>query len=90
MFGDSSHEVFGAVAFLRVKSANSDQVSIQLALFFCKTRVASMKALTIPKLELQASLVAARSRSDVCEKLPIRVARTFMRTDSTTVLQELK
>ena len=46
-----------------------------------------MKALTIPKLELQASLLAARLRKDVQKALTLDISRTFMWTDSTTVLQ---
>ena len=48
-----------------------------------------MKALTIPKLELQASLLAARLRKVLENALTVRVDNTFMWTDSTTVLQWL-
>ena len=48
-----------------------------------------MKALTIPKLELQAALLAARLRNEVQKALKITIQRTFMWTDSTTVLQWL-
>ncbi len=87
LFADSSQEAFGAVAFLRGKFEGSDCTSTQLAFVFGKARVAPMKALTIPKLELQASLLAARLRSEVHEALTIGISRTFMWTDSTTVLQ---
>ena len=48
-----------------------------------------MKALTIPKLELQAALLAARLRNEVQRPLTLQIERTFMWTDSTTVLQWL-
>ena len=48
-----------------------------------------MKALTIPKLELQASLLAARLRKEVQKALTLDISKTFMWTDSTTVLQWL-
>ena len=55
LFGDSSQDVFSAVAFLRAKVVKKEnQEQTQLAFLFWKDRVASMKALTIPKLELQA------------------------------------
>ena len=61
LFGDSSQEVFSAVAFLRAKVTTKDSGSTtELAFVFWKTRVAPRKALTIPKLELQASLLASR------------------------------
>ena len=46
-----------------------------------------MKALTIPKLELQASLLAARLRKEVEKALALEISKTFMWSDSTTVLQ---
>ena len=46
-----------------------------------------MKALTIPKLELQASLLAARLREEVEKALTLEISKTFMWSDSTTVLQ---
>ena len=48
-----------------------------------------MKALTIPKLELQASLLAARLRKEIENALTIRIDNTFTWTDSTMVLQWL-
>ena len=54
-----------------------------------KARVAPMKTLTVPKLELQAALLAARLREEICKALTVPVQNTFMWTDSTTVLQWL-
>ena len=55
LFGDSSQEVFTAVAFLRAKVTAKDSGSTrELAFVFRKARVAPMKALTNTKLELQA------------------------------------
>ena len=88
LFGDSSQDVFSAVAFLRAKVVKKEnQEQTQLAFVFGKARVAPMKALTIPKLELQASLLAARLRKEVEKALTLEVSKTFMWSDSTTVLQ---
>ena len=46
-----------------------------------------MKALTIKKLELQASLLEARLRKDVEKAMTLETSETFMWSDSTTVLQ---
>ena len=48
-----------------------------------------MKALSIPKLELQAALLATRLKEEVLKALTIPVSSTFMWIDSTTVLQWL-
>ena len=50
VFGDSSQDVFSAVAFLRARMNCNEKTETQLALVFGKARVAPMKALTIPKL----------------------------------------
>ena len=89
MFGDSSQDVFCAVAFLRGKVNTGNGCSTEIAFVFGKARVAPMKALTIPKLELQAALLAARLRNEVQSALTLQIDRTFMWTDSTTVLQWL-
>ena len=88
LFGDSSQDVFSAVAFLRAKVVKKEnQEQTQLAFVFGKARVAPMKTLTIPKLELQASLLAARLRKEVEKALSLEISKTFMWSDSTTVLQ---
>ena len=88
LFGDSSQDVFSAVAFLRAKVVKREnQEQTQLAFVFGTARVAPMKALTIPKLELQASLLAARLRKEVAKALSLEISKTFMWSDSTTVLQ---
>ena len=89
MFGDSSQDVFSAVAFLRGKVTAANRTSTELAFVFGKARVAPMKALTIPKLELQASLLAARLRKEIQNALTLKIDKIFMWTDSTTVLHWL-
>ena len=48
-----------------------------------------MKALSIPKLELQAALFATRLKEEILKDLTFKVTDIFMWTDSTTVLQWL-
>ena len=52
VFGDSSQDVFSAVAFLRARVGSNEGSETELAFVFGKARVAPMKALTIPKWEL--------------------------------------
>ena len=61
----------------------------QLAFVLGKARVAPMKVMTIPKLELQAALLAALLKQDICRALTVHVNKVYMWTDSTTVLQWL-
>ena len=85
MFGDSSQDVFCAVGFLRAKCLSSGEAMVRFVVG--KARVAPMKPLTIPKLELQAALLAARLKVKILNALTINVQEVFMWTDSTTVLQ---
>ena len=87
MFGDSSQDVFCAVGFLRARLASSHKT--QISFIFGKARVAPMKALSIPKLELQAALLATRLKDDILTALTVSINHVFMWTDSTTVLQWL-
>ena len=76
MFGDSSQDVFCAVAFLRALLASSHQT--ELAFVFGKARVAPMKALSSPKLELQAVLLATRLKEKILKGLFFKVTDIFM------------
>ena len=88
MFGDSSQDIFSAVAFLRarVKTPTGEEKT-ELAFVLGKARVAPMKVMTVPKLELQAALLAARLKREITQALTVTVNQVFMWTDSTTVLQ---
>ena len=46
-----------------------------------------MKALSIPKLELQAALLAARLKDDILTAVTVCINHVYMWTDSTTDLQ---
>ena len=89
MFGDSSQEVFSAVAFLRAQVNTSSGPKTELAFVLGKARVALMKVMTTPKLELQADLLAARLKQDIYRALTVPVNKFYMWTDSTIVLQWL-
>ena len=49
--------------------------------------MAPMKVMTVPKLELQAALLAARLKREITQALTVNVNQVLMWTDSTTVLQ---
>ena len=92
MFGDSSQEVFSAVAFLntcRAQVNTSSGPKTELAFVLGRARVAPMKVMTIPNLELQSALLAALLEQDIRRALTVHVNNVYMWTDSTNVLQWL-
>ena len=89
MFGDSLQEFLKAVAFLRARVTTSGGPQMELAFVLGKARVAPMKVTTVPKRELQAALLAARLKKDICQALTVNFNRVSQWTDSTTVLQWL-
>ena len=66
MFGDRSQDIFSAVAFLRARvKTPTGEKKTELAFVLGKARVAPMKVMTVPKLELQAALLAARQKREI-------------------------
>ena len=59
----------------------------EIAFVLEKARVAPMKVMTLPKLEIQAALLAARLKREIRQALTVIVNQVLMWTDSTTVLQ---
>ena len=51
-----------------------------------KTRLAPIKTLTIPRLELQAAVVATRLKSKILEEIDFEVDETHLWSDSKIVL----
>lgn len=51
-----------------------------------KSRVAPLKQLSIPRLELEAALLGSRLAKNVIEKHSIKIDNVFMWSDSKTVL----
>ena len=87
MFGDSSQDVFCAVGFLRARLSSSHKT--QISFIFGIARIAPIKALSIPKLELQVALLATPLKDDILTALTVCSNHVYMWTDSTTVLQWL-
>ena len=88
MFGDNSQDIFSAVAFLRARvTTPTGEEKTELAFVLGKARVAPMKVMTVPKLELQAALLASRLKREIARALFVTINQVYMWTDSTTVLQ---
>ena len=83
VFSDASEKAFAAVSYLRT---THDDSHVSITFLIGKARVAPMKRLTIPNLELQAATLGSRLATYIKEELDLHIARTLMWTDSTTVL----
>ena len=76
MFGDSLQDVFCAVGFFRAHvTCTSGEIITELAFVLGKALVAPVKVMTVPKLELQAALLAARLKREICRALTVTVDR---------------
>ena len=87
VFADASEVAFGAAAYWRFETQDH---SYQSSLIFGKTRLAPIKPLTIPRLELQAAVMAVRMSQTIQKELDVMPSQITYWTDSTTVLSYIK
>ncbi|XP_073950071.1 uncharacterized protein [Choristoneura fumiferana] len=85
VFSDAAVKAMSAVAYWRWY----DEGEIKIAFVASKCRVAPVKSLTVPRLELQAALLAARLADAIQKAHKLDVARRYFWCDSTTVLHWL-
>ncbi|XP_055542986.1 uncharacterized protein LOC129728564 [Wyeomyia smithii] len=85
-FSDASEEAYAAVVYLRRVSENGQ---IRVSLIAAKTKVAPVKQVTIPRLELNAAELLARLMKRIAGPLGRFQIQQFAWTDSTIVLQWL-
>ena len=83
-FADASETGYGAVGYLRMVD---EEGKIHCSFLAGKARVAPLKSVTIPRLELTAATVAVRLNAQVTRELEIAVDSSTFWTDSTTVLR---
>lgn len=85
-FADASQRAYGAVLYLRVISADGARVSILMA----KSKVAPLKTLSIPRLELCAAHLLAKMTRHYLDLLLITGLQVHLWSDSTDVLYWLR
>ncbi|XP_074026678.1 uncharacterized protein isoform X1 [Leptinotarsa decemlineata] len=85
-FCDSSEKAFLTVVYLRFIHENIIYTSFVSA----KTRVAPIKQITIPRLELQAAVMLSRLINSVKKSLKINISKIYLWTDSRIVLQWIR
>ena len=83
IFADASQPVFGDIGYLRFDQPDGVKTSFVLA----KSRVAPLKYVSIPRLELCAALLAARLSKVMKSELRLKVDQITFWSDSTTVLR---
>lgn len=86
-FSDASTEGYGACSYLRmISSANQ----VHVALVLSKARVAPLKQLTIPRMELQGAVTATRLSEKLKSELSIDIQQEYFWCDSMIVLGYVK
>ena len=84
IFTDASEEAMCIVAYLQ------DEAALKLTYVIGKCRVAPIRHMTIPKLELQAAVYGVRLRKQLLNEHDVRIDKIYHWTDSSRVLQWLQ
>ncbi|XP_071581073.1 uncharacterized protein [Temnothorax nylanderi] len=85
-FSDASQLAMAAVVYITVRSSNGATISLVCS----KTKVAPLKRLTIPRLELSAALLLSRLMQYVQATLKLNVTAIHLWTDSVVTLTWIK
>nr|XP_049464887.1 uncharacterized protein LOC125907318 [Anopheles coluzzii] len=83
-FTDASEAAYGACVYARCESAAGE---VRISLLASKSRVAPLKRVTLPRLELSAAVLGAHLHHRVKEAMQIVCAESFFWSDSTVTLK---
>ncbi|UYV62920.1 hypothetical protein LAZ67_2002452 [Cordylochernes scorpioides] len=86
-FCDSSEVAYAAVFYVR---SHFKSGKVKVSLIASKTRVAPLKMISIPRLELCAALLLATLYDTIRNSLCLQIDRVFLWTDSKIVLSWIK
>jgi len=85
-FCDASMAAYGCCTYLRLTNKAG---RVRNTLILAKGRLAPIKPVTIPRLELSAAVLSAKMDALLCSELRIKIDKRYFWTDSTIVLQYL-
>ena len=88
IFANSSNQAYRAVAYIR--DIKKDRVNISFVLGKSRLAPLDKNALTIPKLELSAAVVAVRMKVKLLEESNISINKVYFWVDSKTVLRYIR
>ncbi|XP_062556700.1 uncharacterized protein LOC134221526 [Armigeres subalbatus] len=77
---------YAAAAYFRIV----DRGTVRCTLVASKTKVAPLKQLSVPRLELQAAVIGTRLMKTIASSHTLRIKRKILWTDSNTVLAWLR
>ena len=83
-FSDASESGYGTVSYLRLENGNGE---VHVSFMMGKSRVAPLKQMTIPRMELAAAVLAVRVDKMLRKELQLPLDKSMFWTDSTTVLK---
>ena len=83
-FSDASQKGYGAVSYLKIVDKRD---KVHCSFVMGKSRLAPLKAVTIPRMELSAAVVATRLDQIIRSELETKIDRSYFWTDSTCVLR---
>ncbi|KAL4238005.1 hypothetical protein ACF0H5_002716 [Mactra antiquata] len=86
-FGDASEKAYGAVIYARCENENYD---ISVRFVASKSKVAPVKTVSIPRLELLAAVLCMKLTLAICTALDINIENCTLWTDSMNVLHWIK
>ena len=87
IFSDASSLAYGACAYIRYKVQNGSYVSNLLT---AKCKMAPIKSLTIPRLELLGAIVSARLGASIVKEMKCTFNKTFHIVDSAIVRSQIQ
>jgi len=84
LFSDASRVGYSAVAYLRLVN---DQGKVHCAMVMAKARVAPIREISIPRLELTAAVISVKLSYVIQQQLEWNIQRVIYWTDSMSVLK---
>ena len=83
-FADGSERAYGSASYVKIYDARGH---VGVSLLMGKARLAPLKVISIPRLELSAAVVAVRTHQQIVREFDLKVNRSVFWTDSMSTLK---